>query len=57
MPYTRDRDMYCGKERKRTRHTRCPNCRGTGNRTFSQCGWSCQDGYWCANGLHDRWHK
>jgi len=57
MSYRRDQDMYCGKERKRTKHTKCPNCQGSGPTMTTQCKWGCQDGYWCSNGLRDQWHK
>jgi len=57
MAYTGDRQMWCGKEKKKTKHTRCPHCKGKGDGQWSQCGWHCQSGYWCSNGLGDRWHK
>jgi hypothetical protein len=57
VAYTGDRDMWCGKEKKKTKHTRCPHCNGKGNTLTTQCGWHCQSGYWCSNGVGDRWHK
>lgn len=57
MSYGRDQEMYCGKEKKRTKHTKCPNCGGSGSTMTTHCGWRCQDGYSRSNGLHDRYHK
>lgn len=57
MSYTKDKDLYCGKEKKRTKHTKCPNCGGKGRTMTTHCGWDCQEGYWCSNGLKDKWHK
>jgi hypothetical protein len=42
VAYAGDRDMWCGKEKKKTRHTGCPQCNGKGDTLTTQCGWRCQ---------------
>jgi len=54
--YSGDRDMWCNKERKKTKHTRCPSCNGRGPTMTTHCGWRCNGGYWCSNGLGDKYH-
>lgn len=57
MSYNGDKELYCDKERKKTKHTRCPHCNGQGDKQLTTCGWHCQAGYWCVNGIEDKWHK
>jgi hypothetical protein len=57
MSYTGDKEMFCRKEGKKTKHTRCPNCQGQGHKQTTRCKWDCQGGYWCSNGLSDRYHR
>lgn len=55
--YTRDKEQYCSKCRKKTKWVRCPNCNGKGNGMMSQCGYKCDGGYKCENGKNDKWHS
>jgi hypothetical protein len=56
--YTRDKYQYCNSKKckKKTRWTRCPGCNGSGPKQMSTCSWRCSDGYWCEQGLKDRFH-
>ena len=55
--YTRDEYRYCPKCKKKQKFTRCPNCKGSGDKQMSNCGWRCGDGYWCSAGLTSKWHR
>jgi hypothetical protein len=57
MAYWKDQKRYCPKCRREQIFTRCPNCRGKGDRGFTQCKWRCGDGYWCSHGIGSQWHK
>jgi hypothetical protein len=57
MPYTGDKYQYCKNRMcgKRTKWVRCPNCQGRPP-AGTQCGWKCDNGYVCENGVRDKWH-
>lgn len=56
MPYHGDTYMYCGKCKKKTKHVRCPQCKGH-RPVFSSCSHCGNSDYKCTNGVNDRYHR
>jgi hypothetical protein len=55
MTYRGDKYEYCRKCGKKTKHVRCPSCKG--NRPVAtRCGHCANKDYKCENGVNDRYH-
>jgi hypothetical protein len=56
MTYRGDKYEQCRKCGKKTKHVRCPKCKG--NRpAFTSCGHCGNSDYKCENGVNDQYHR